>query len=420
MKVAPARDHTGLALSYVIGTYPRLTETFIDREIQQLLDSGVDLTILSIRRPNANLSPVQRAMSRRVTYLLPVSVPGLAAAIASAVLRRPATFFGTLGWLLTRRHGGASRFKTFLHFVTGVYAAWILRRRRRVHIHAHFIDRAATVALVTSRLLETQYSVTAHAREIYVDAALLPERIANSVFTATCTEYNRNYLSRLVGPDVARRIHLIYHGLDLDVYTALAQGSAAKEQPPLIVSVAQLWERKGLRYLIEACRLLRDAGQEVRCEIVGDGPLSADLARLVADEGLEQSVSLVGWLAHPEVLELYRRASLFVLPCIVTDEGDRDGIPNVILEAMAARLPVVSTRVSGIPEVISDGETGVLVPERDPVAISAAVARLLNNSHLSARIAEQAQQFVTSEFELARNVDRLLERFEAASAGSIR
>lgn len=416
MEQASAPDHTGLSVSYVHGHYPVLTETFIDREIQQLIDSGVDLTILSIRPPNENLSPVQRELSQRVTYVMPVSVPQLVAALASAAFRRPGTFFGTLGWLLTRRHAGASRFKTFVHFVTGVHVAWLLRHRRGIHMHAHFVDRAATVALVASRLLDTGYSVTAHAREIYVEPALLPERIANSVFTATCTEYNRAHLARLVGPEVADRIHLLYHGLNLDAYTALTDGRSAKDNPPLLLAVAQLWERKGLRYLIEACRHLRDAGQQVRCVIVGDGPLMSDLARLVADEGLEPSVTLAGWLSHPEVLDLYRRATLFVLPCIVTNDGDRDGIPNVILEAMAARVPVVSTGVSGIPEVIRDGETGLLVPERDPSAIATAVARLLGDRELTARITERAQQFVTSEFDLARNVEGLLERFEAASA----
>jgi colanic acid/amylovoran biosynthesis glycosyltransferase len=399
-------------LSYIIGSYPVLTETFIDREIQLLIDRGVDLEVVSIRRPGANLSPSQEVLSRRVRYLLPVSVSGLGFAHASAMFRRPRTYFGTLFWLLTRRDNRA-RFRTILHFATGVYAAWVLRDRRGVHIHAHFVDRAATVAMVASRLLGSTYSVTAHAREIYVKPVLLKERIDQATFAVTCTEYNRRHLLRVVGPQVASRIMRLYHGLDLTTFDDVRPFGRSG---PMLLAVAQLMERKGLRYLIEACRLLNDRGHTVWCEIIGDGPLRPELEELIRRLDLEEVVALVGPQSYPYVIDAYRRATAFVLPCIVASDGDRDGIPNVILEAMAARLPVIPTPVSGIPEVVVHGATGWLVKEADSTAIAAAVEQLLANPDLATRVAEGGRAFVRREFDLNRNVDRLLQQFATMQA----
>jgi len=413
-----APPHNGrLRLSYIIGTYPVLTETFIDREIRHLLDLGVDLEIVSIRRPRTDLSPAQRDLSRRVRYLLPVSWTGLLLSQLTAAIGRPRTYFGTLAWLLSRKHDGAPRRRTAFHFVTGVYLARVLRQRRGIHLHAHFVDRAATVALVASRFLDTTYSVTAHAREIYVDAFLLRERIGEAVFAATCTEYNRRYLADLVGPSVAPRVLRLYHGLDLKTYLDGPERAPSAERP-LLLAVAQLAERKGLRYLVEACRILADRGRAFECEIIGDGPLRGELERQVRELGLEDRVRLTGPLPYPDVVARYPRAAAFVLPCIVTSEGDRDGIPNVILEAMAAAVPVVSTPVSGIPEVLRGDETGLVVPERDAHAIADAVERLLDDPELGTRLGAAARSFVSSEFDLTRNIDRLVDRFAAVASGA--
>jgi glycosyltransferase involved in cell wall biosynthesis len=402
-----------LRLTYLHGRYPVLTETFIDREIRRLLDRGVDLRIVSIRRPSEDLSPAQRAMSERVEYLLPASPARVALALLWALVGHPRTSWPTLAWLLSRDHGGAPRRRTALHFATGVYAAWQLRDRRGVHIHAHFADRAATVALVASRLLGTTYSVTAHAREIYVAPVLLKERLGEAAFAVTCTEYNRRHLAGVVGTRAARRLLRLYHGIDLSVPDVNAMASQPDDR--FILSVAQLWERKGIRYLVEACGILRDRGTEFRCEIVGDGPLRLELQGMIDRLALGAHVRLTGPLPLREVIERYRRAGAFVLPCIVTEEGDRDGIPNVILEAMALGVPVISTPVSGIPEVVRDGETGLLAPERDAAGIASAVERVFADRARADEMASRGRDLVRAEFDLERNVDRLLEQFRSVA-----
>lgn len=406
-----------LRLTYLHGRYPVLTETFIDREIQRLLARGVDLRIVSIRRPDDELSATQRELRRRVEYLLPASPAHVALAMLWGLILHPAAFLLTLAWLLSRAHPSGTRGRTALHFATGVYAAWRLRDRRGVHIHAHFVDRAATVALVASRLLGTTYSVTAHAQEIYVKPVLLKERIAEAAFAVTCTEYNLRHLRAELGNRATRRLERLYHGVDLAAL--LADGEPDLERDPrLIISVAQLWERKGLRYLVEACGTLKDRGMDFRCEIVGEGPQREQLQALIDRLDLAERVVLTGPLPFPEIVQRYRRASTFVLPCIVTDDGDRDGIPNVILEAMASRLPVVSTPVSGIPEVIQDGETGLSVPQRDPTAIADAVERLWADPTLASALAESANALVRAEFDPERNVSRLLEQFQTVATAA--
>ncbi|HEX6654704.1 MAG TPA: glycosyltransferase [Candidatus Limnocylindria bacterium] len=403
-----------LRLSYVIGRYPVLTETFIDREIQHLLDHGVDLEIVSIRRHDDNLSPAQRDLSQRVRYLLPPSIPSLALAHLTALFGRPRTYLGTLAWLLSRPHRNASHARTAAHFATGIYVAWVLRRRHGIHLHAHFVDRAATVAMVAARFLDTTYSVTAHAQEIYVNPHMLRERLQLAAFVATCTEYNRAHLAGVVGHRDAGKIVRLYHGLPL---SELGNGTApAVADPPLLLSVAQLTERKGLQYLVRACGRLRDAGIAFRCEIVGDGPVRGALAALIHELHLEDGVVLTGPLPYLEVVARYARASAFVLPCIIAPNGDRDGIPNVILEAMAAGVPVVSTPVSGIPEVIHDDVTGLMVPEADVDGLASAITRLLGDAELRLRLGREARLFVEREFDMTRNLDRLMDQFRALPA----
>lgn len=398
-----------LRLAYVIGTYPSLTTTFIDREVNSLREQNAGPTIISIRRPSGPLSQDQEALRKLVTYLLPVEISRFVAAHLHFALWRPSRYFGTLLYLLGRPHPGShTRLRTFLHFAEGVVAARVLDNVGCNHLHAHFADRAATVALVASRLLGVTYSVTAHANDIYVKPILLAEKIAGAAFTATCTAFNKTYLEGLLGDEAGRKIHCIYHGLDLRKYQPAVYVPAGR---PILLSVGQLKEKKGFSCLLKACQILRESGADFECWIVGEGPLRGALTRQIDELGLREIVRLKGSLPHEDVVECYRRASMFVLPCIVGGDGDRDGIPNVILEAMAMQLPVVSTRHSGIPEAIEDGVSGLLVPPGDDVALASAIGRLLANPGDTNRLGRAGRISVTERFSVDRNVKSLLQLF---------
>ncbi len=299
---------------------------------------------------------------------------------------------------------------TLIHFVEGVYAAYMLRHTPGQHLHAHFIDRAATVALVASRLLGIPYSVTAHASDIYVSPVLLKEKLANAKFASTCTAYNRSYLSQFGKDLFNHKLLCIYHGLELERYV---NEQRTRRGRSVILSVGQLQERKGLGYLVEACGILRDRGIQFECRIIGEGPLRPILQEQIHQLGLEDSVLLVGALPHEEVIAQYQEATVFALPAILGKDGDRDGIPNVILEALSMGLPVVSTAHSGIPEVIEEGVDGLLVPPEDAQALSSALERLISDPEMRNAFGKAGRQIVADRFNPEKNARRLLEAFVA-------
>lgn len=401
-----------LKLVYIIGTFPSFTKTFIDREIKNLRQRGVNLRVVSIRRPAAGmpLSVEQQELQQEVTYLLPVNWLRFIIANLYFISFRSLAYFRTLFYLLTRPHPHLkARLMTFLHFAESVYAAHLLRGQPCDQLHAHFVDRAAVVALVTSHLLDVPYSLTAHANDIYIRPILLREKIAGAKFITTCTGYNQAYLRRMMGDELNGKLHLAYHGLDLTSYQP--SSSPPRGDRPLLLSVGRLMEKKGFSYLIAACRRLKDQGYDFICHIVGEGPLRQTLETQITQLGLESTITLCGAMPREAVIDKYRQATLFVLPCVTAQDGDRDGIPNVLAEAMAMRLPVVTTRHSGIPELVKDKVSGLLVSPNDEDVLAEALARLLDNPTLCAQLGQRGRQKVLADFDVERNVRRLFDLF---------
>lgn len=393
---------------YVIGTYPLLTTTFIDREIQALRDKGVGVDVVSIRRTERQLSAGQMDSQERVTYVLPASALRVISNNFRYLARRPGAYLGLLWRLLRGNHPtNQLRVRTLLHFLMGVHVAALVEPRSPERVHAHFLDRATTVAIVVSTLLEIPYSATAHANDIYVNPVLLAEKVEWSDFVATCTGYNAEHLRSVSD---GSKVRLIYHGLDLASYRARPERTGPR---PAILAVGQLKEKKGFRHLVEACQMLKSAGHDFTCDIIGEGPLRSVLEKQIRDLGVEDRIRLLGALDHEEVIDHMRNAAVFALPSIVSADGDRDGIPNVILEAMAVGLPVVSTRVSAIPEVVIDGTTGLLVAPGDPEGLANALSDLLADDRRGRLLGEGGRSLVEQSFDVHRNVaelQRMLER----------
>jgi glycosyltransferase involved in cell wall biosynthesis len=405
-------------LAYVIGTYPSLTTTFIDRELDRLRRWDVPVQVISLRRPGHALSAGQRAMQPDVRYVLPVRPSALVMSHVRFLTRAPRTYLGTLGHLLSRPHPSqCARGRTFLHFAMAVHVAAMLADGPEVeHVHAHFVDRAAIVALVVGRLLGLPFSATAHANDIYVDPVLLPEKLAAARFVATCTRFNAAHLAGLPGAEDAR-IVCVHHGIDLVDYQP---ADVADTVVPALLCVAQLRPKKGLVDLVDACAALRDRGHVFTCTIVGDGPQRAELDARIRSHDLGGVVVLAGALPHPAVLEHLRRAAVFVLPCVTAPDGDRDGIPNAILEAMAMQVPVISTRHSGIPEAVEDGITGRLVEPHDVAGLTDAIATLLDDPEGRRRLGMLARERILASFDLDANVRRLLQEFSSREVADVR
>ncbi len=414
----------GTTVGYLPKGWPRISETFIINEILQLEQLGLDIRIYPLKRPvgDARQSSVRevRAPVRYLPEKIVLSLPMLLPVHLWLCLRRPRAYGRTLRYTLSRcvRQRSTSTLRRF--FQAGWLAGWVLRGTSIRHFHAHFCHGPATVAMFMKWLTGTPFSFTAHAKDIYLtEADILRDKMREAEFVVTCTDFNRRYLDK-IGGDVVP-VHLIYHGLELSRFTRAAHDhigpiAAYGEggRLPLVLAVGRLVEKKGFDTLIRACAGLRDRGLRFRCLIYGEGEQRPALSRLVESLDLDGVVEMPGAVLQEELVEVYRQATVFALPCQVLDNGDRDGLPNVLVEAMAMEVPAVSTAVSGVPELIEDGVNGFLVPSRDPQALSEKIESLLRDAGLRARFAQHGRHKVLAAFDLQRNTRRILALFQQA------
>jgi glycosyltransferase involved in cell wall biosynthesis len=392
-------------IAYLLKRFPRLSETFILHEMLALERRGVDLQVYSILDPEEELIHADVARLRTKIEYLPAG-PGGAFRIAGAhvrvLVRAPSRYLRALLRALTRGRRTALK-----HFVRAGWLADRLVRARVGHLHAHFAHGPASIAQFAAMMTGLPFSFTAHAKDIYTSPPeLLAAKVRAARFVVTCTDYNARHLSGLAESE-AHRIHRIYHGIDLRTFCPGGADEPAASAEATLLSVGRLIPKKGFEFLVEALRLLHAEGRRVKLRIVGSGPERAALERQIATAALTGAVELLGARPQEELPRLYREASACVLPCVITDDGDRDGIPNVLVEAMRMGVPVVSTAISGIPELVRDGETGILVPPRDAAALAEAIRRLLDDGDLCRQLVANAAARVKSEFDLDRNAERL-------------
>lgn len=408
-------------IGYILKRYPRLSETFILNEIRALERLGTRLTLFSLLRPEeTHYHPTVSEVRSPVHYLPPSwleKARTVAGAHLSVLAGAPGRYLHALGlatwWSIRTRHP----ISVGKQFLRAGFVASHCRREGIKHLHAHFANAPATVARLASVMCGITYSFTTHAKDLYLSPPrVIERRVRSASFVLTCTQHNVDYLRGFLPPEEQRKVHLVYHGIDLSAFPPAALAEPAQDLP-LILSVGRLVPKKGMTDLIEACRLLRDRGVPFRCAIVGQGPLRNDLEQRVGELQLGNEVQFLGAMAHDRLIRFYGEASMFALACHVTEDGDRDGIPNVIVEAMATGLAVVSTQVSGIPELVDHGRNGILVPPRDPAGMADALQRLIEQPALRNRIGQAARDSIEGRFECwetAKEVRSLL-LAEAAS-----
>lgn len=401
---------TGGPVAYIMKRYPRLTETFIINEIRAMERLGADLRIFSLLQPEP---PPHHPMVAEITaplFFLPArwgaKLRRIAHSHLTALKTAPLRYAGAsaraLQWSVTAK----SPVAVWKHFARAGFVAAECKRQNIAHIHAHFANTPSSVAHFASLMTGIPFSFTAHAKDLYLTPKpVIARRTRAARFVATCTGYNARYLESLQdGP--ASKINLIYHGIDLDMFNRRTVAAAPGELP-LILSVGRLVPKKGLDDLIAACARLHAEGLKFRCRIIGEGPLRPALEAQIEAAGLRGIVALEGAMTHAKLIALYATADLFALAPRIEEDGDRDGIPNVIAEAMAIGLPVVSTQVSGIPELVRDGETGLLVPPRDPPALARAMREMLENRPLAQERAAAARRLLERDFDLWTTTERL-------------
>jgi glycosyltransferase involved in cell wall biosynthesis len=397
-------------LGYIVSTWPRLSQTFVLTEVLELERRGVPLRIFSIKEPgNEPVHAELRLVRAKATYLgLGSNRNRVLRGNVAAFFRRPIRYVSTLGRALLLN----PRWSFLQSFLQAGYVADLLSRESITHLHAHFATAPTSVAMFTHHLTGIPYSFTAHAKDIYFDVKpkLLRAKMKHARAVVTISDYNRKHLIRLTPPMQAGKVHCVYNGVDLRRY---ATGDAIREKPPLptILTVARLIEKKGIGHLIRACQILRERGRRFCLEIVGKGPLRPFLKAQVYSVGMQNMVRFRGALPQETVREAYAQAAIFALPCVISDDGDRDGIPTVLLEAMACGLAVVSTDISGIPELVESGRDGILVPAGNTEMLAEALDRLLRNGDLRETLGAAAREKVVKRFSVERSVTKLLGLF---------
>lgn len=394
-------------IGYVLKRYPRFSETFVVNEILAHEAAGVDIDIFGLRPPlDTRFQPEIARVKGEVTYLSTGAV-------------RASQFLESIRPMLADRDPRIFDIADVLDaegddVFQAMELAHAVRARGITHLHAHFGTSATTVARLASVLTGVPYTFTAHAKDIYheyVDADALGQKLADAARVITVSDFNAVHLANEY-PEHAHKIVRVYNGIRMDQYPLRPPG----ERKPLVLAVGRLVEKKGFDDLVTACGMLRDQGIPFQCKIIGDGDQRAKLASRIDQLDLRDAVELAGAMPSDAVAAHMREAAAMVMPCVTASTGDRDGLPTVLLEAMATGTPCIGTDVTGIPELISHEETGLLLPERQPAGIADALRRLLVDQHLGRELATAARALVEREFDIHKNSASQRDVFSQAAA----
>ena len=376
------------AIAYILAEFPSQTETFILKEVLYVNES-IPLYIIALKKGKNQIdNQVQIAFENRIIYIPQWWSWKIMLHAMSNVI-------------VLYRNLKLTGFKNILHrikvLLTASFVSGKIEKLQIRHIHAHFANYPTDVAMMIHQLSDMPFSFTAHANDIYVNPIDLPEKIRKATFVTTCTEYNKKWLDAMTTPAERSKIYLAYHGVDMNYWQFRQPAPIGK--PARILTIGRLVEKKGMIYLLEAVYLLLKRGVPVQLHIVGKGTEEARLKHYCRQFGLEQTVVFMGWQNPDQIKDLYVHSDVFVLPSVVALNGDRDGIPNVVLEAMSVGVPVVSTPVSGIPEVIQNGFNGLLVTERDSEQLADAISTLVSDMQLRNALVENAYKTVQEKFD---------------------
>jgi colanic acid/amylovoran biosynthesis glycosyltransferase len=401
-----------LRVAYLVVMFPCYSETFVLREVRELMRRGVEVTVLSLRGFSERIMDEDARSVLPHTWYSPYLFSwGLLRSNIYYMVKRPRVYAGVIALLLAKLYRNPRELlKNAALLPKSVHFARCLQERKIQHLHAHFANYPATAAYIISRLTGIPYTMTAHAHDIFQNQLLLPEKLSRAKKLFAISEYNRQFIIRNCPGVTPEKIEVLHCGLDLSPHTR-AGGEGV--EPRMILSVGRLMAIKGFDTLVKALAILRDQGCGFRCTIAGDGPERRRIEQLVERRNLRGAVELVGERTPQEVFELMGRAEIFVLPSRPAGRksGVMDGIPVSLMEAMTLGIPVISCPVSGIPELVVNEETGLLVPPGDEQRLAGAIARLIDNEELRRRLGRAGREKVEREFALARTVDRLMEVF---------
>ena len=392
--------------------FPKITETFILYEMVAMEKQGVNVDLYPLLKERTNvMHPEAIPFVKRANFQPFVSWEILRAHLYY-LRRKPRIYFRTLWTLLTANWGSRRYFFGALGiFPKSVYFAKKMAEREIKHVHAHFASHPAAAAFIIKRLTGIPYSFTAHGSDLHRDRHMLREKVAEAEFVVPISLYNKNVILKECRNQFNEKLVVIHCGVDPSTFHPKNRRTLDSKSGLSFFCIGTLHEVKGQTHLVEACRHLRELDLSIDCHFIGDGPDRSALLAQVAAAGLEECIHFHGRKTHQEIAGLLQKADVAVAPSVPTKNGRREGIPVVLMEAMASGLPVVASRLSGIPELVKHEHNGLLVPPGDVQSLTNALKRLYDDSTLRSRLGNAGRQTILSDFNLFKNAKTLQECF---------
>jgi len=411
MSTTGRKEHSlGARVAILFTRFPVWNQTFALADLHELERAGFQVEIFTLLGARGSIQqPEARNFADRVHTAPLTSWPFFRENLLA--FRRPLTW-RLLSKLISGTRADFSELrKSLALFPQAVYFADLMRQRGIQHMHAGWASYPATVAWIASELTGIPFSFYAHAYDIYKVQSLLREKILRAQFVATCAETNRQALMGLAGEWARSKIHVHRHGVDLKRFYPAGPSISKPQAVWKILACGNLVYYKGFHDLVAACGLLQQQGYRFVCSIIGEGPAQKRLAQQIRQSDVSSRVRLLPPMSQPELAEQYRNADLFVHPSVVGRDGNRDVIPNVLIEAMASGIPVISTRLSGIQELIQDGKNGLLVSPGDPKELAEAISGLMKDSQKREQLVKAAQLTVAEAYDRPKNAEGLIRTF---------
>lgn len=392
-------------VAYMMSRFPKLTETFVLYEILAMRKLGAQVEIYPLLRERQPWAHEEAIRLTQEAHFEPFFSWQIFKAQWRFIRCCPRTYFS----LIKEVFGGTRGSLNFFFGALGIFAKSVkfaqdMAKAGIEHIHAHFATHPALAALIIHRLTGIPFSFTAHGSDLHVDRTMLDRKVQASRFAIAISQYNKEIMVKEAGEACRDKIHVVHCGVEPEVFAFLPEKDNDVFQ---ILCVASFETVKGHRYLIKACQLLAQRGHTFACHLIGAGPVQSEVEQRIRNSGIAERFHVHGGKTRPEVLEFYARADVKVLASVRTPNGKREGIPVVLMEAMASGLPVVASRISGIPELVDDEQSGILFTPGNPEEMAAALERLIKDRDLRIRMGTHGREKILREFDLRQNAAEL-------------
>ena len=402
-KIQPVKQ---LKIAYIMSRFPKLTETFILYELMALRDEGVEVEIFPLLREKQSVAHPEADRLVRLAHYQPfISLP-IIKAHWHYLMKKPWTYLKMLYEVLAGTAGSVNFFFGALGILPK--SALFARTMQQLgvdHVHAHFATHPAVAALIIYRLAGIPFSFTAHGSDLHVERRMLDKKVQAASVVVTISDYNKELIIEECGEKFREKIKVIRCGTDLDLFAPPFEKDS--ETQLRIVCVASFEEVKGHTWLVKACELLKTWGIDFVCHLIGEGPIRRHIEREISEARLDRQFVLHGGLARQDVIDLLRSVHVQVLPSVPTQNGKREGIPVVLMEGMACGLPVISSNLSGIPELVEHERSGILTEPRDYLALAQALKRLYEDKELRRTMGRNGRAKVAEQFDLKKNAKEL-------------